>query len=180
MPIHITYYKTDFGELIIGAYEGKLCLCDWRYRKMRNRIDERIQKGLNSNYVLQEDEITTLTIQQLAAYFQNIRTLFDIPLLFVGTDFQKTVWQSLLQISYGETTTYLQLATQLHNKEAIRAVAAANGANAISIIVPCHRVIGSNGALIGYAGGLNAKQQLLELEGVNTAIINTQQFSLGF
>jgi len=87
--------------------------------------------------------------------------------LFVGSDFQKTVWEKLLTIPYGKTTSYLELSRMLGDEKAIRAVATANGANAISIIVPCHRVIGSDGSLTGYAGGLNAKQKLLQLEGMN-------------
>jgi methylated-DNA-[protein]-cysteine S-methyltransferase len=85
--------------------------------------------------------------------------------LLVGTDFQKTVWEELLKIPFGKTLTYLQLSNRLQNPKAIRAVATANGANALSIFVPCHRIIGSQGELVGYAGGLPAKQKLLDLEG---------------
>ena len=87
-----------------------------------------------------------------------------------GSDFQKSVWNALIQIPFGETKSYLALSQQLQNPDAIRAVASANGANAISIIVPCHRIIGSDGSLVGYAGGLEAKKKLLRLEGI-------QQFS---
>ena len=92
----------------------------------------------------------------------------------MGTDFQKEVWTELIKIPYGESRTYLELSKQLGNELAIRAVASANGANAISIIVPCHRIIGSDGKLIGYAGGLSAKKKLLELEGA----LKTNQLSL--
>ncbi|MBK3516441.1 methylated-DNA--[protein]-cysteine S-methyltransferase [Carboxylicivirga marina] len=166
MPhIFFQYYKSTFGELIIGSYENKLCLCDWRYRKMREVIDKRLQKGLNAQYKEETTPIIKETIQQLDAYSQKKHYSFDIPLLFVGTEFQKKVWQALLMIPYGQTNTYLQLSQQLGNEKAIRAVASANGANAISIIVPCHRIIGSDGKLTGYAGGLAAKQKLLTLEG---------------
>ena len=84
--------------------------------------------------------------------------------MLVGTDFQQTVWKTLQQIDYGKTQTYLGLSKQLNNPKAIRAVASANGANAISIIIPCHRIIGSNQELVGYAGGLSAKRKLLALE----------------
>ena len=90
--------------------------------------------------------------------------MFDIPLLFVGTDFQKRVWKLLLKIPYGQTISYGTMAEKLGNPQAIRAVANANGANAISIFAPCHRVIGSNNSLTGYGGGLNAKKYLLQLE----------------
>ena len=102
--------------------------------------------------------------QQLDGYFRQERHSFDVPLLFVGTDFQKAVWQALLTIPYGTTVSYAALAEQLGSPLSVRAVANANGANAISIFVPCHRVIGSDGSLTGYAGGLEAKKFLLALE----------------
>ncbi|KAB2868464.1 MAG: methylated-DNA--[protein]-cysteine S-methyltransferase, partial [Bacteroidales bacterium] len=89
---------------------------------------------------------------------------FELPLLLIGTPFQKSIWNELLKIPYGKTETYMGLSQKLNNTKAIRAVAAANGANAISIIVPCHRIIGSNGELVGYAGGVDVKQKLLRLE----------------
>ncbi|WP_317195178.1 methylated-DNA--[protein]-cysteine S-methyltransferase [Carboxylicivirga sediminis] len=162
--IAIQYYKSAFGELIIGSYDNKLCLCDWRYRKMRTSIDKRIQKALNAEYKEASTPITEATIKQLKAYTAGELDKFTLPLLLVGTDFQKSVWHALLEIPYGETRSYLELSIQLGDKNAIRAVASANGANAISIIVPCHRIIGKNGNLIGYAGGLLAKKRLLELE----------------
>ncbi len=104
-------------------------------------------------------------ITQLEEYFAQKRTSFDVPLLLCGSDFQKRVWQELLQVPYGTTISYLELSRKLGDEKAIRAVASANGANAISILVPCHRIIGSNGELTGYAGGLRAKKSLLQLEG---------------
>lgn len=101
---------------------------------------------------------------QLNQYFSKTRQQFDIPLDPLGTAFQKSVWDALQNIPYGETRSYKQLAEQLQQPSAIRAVAAANGANALSIFIPCHRIIGSSGELVGYAGGLPAKQRLLELE----------------
>jgi methylated-DNA-[protein]-cysteine S-methyltransferase len=100
----------------------------------------------------------------LDEYFRAERKRFELPLLLVGSDFQKRVWDALLGVAYGETSSYLGLAEKVGNKSAVRAVASANGANAISIIVPCHRIIGSKGELVGYAGGLRAKERLLALE----------------
>jgi len=97
-------------------------------------------------------------------YFASKRTQFEIPLLLLGTDFQKLVWNALIEVPYGETASYLELAKSISKPKAVRAVATANGANAISILVPCHRIIGSNGDLVGYAGGLSTKKKLLELE----------------
>ena len=164
MNIKIKYIRTPVGELVLGSFQDSLCLCDWRYRKMRSTIDERIQKGLGTIYEEEKSEINNETEKQLKEYFSKQRTRFDIPLLMVGTEFQKSIWNLLLQIPYGETDTYLGLSKKIDNEKAIRAVAAANGANAIAIIIPCHRIIGSNSELIGYAGGLNAKKKLLQLE----------------
>jgi methylated-DNA-[protein]-cysteine S-methyltransferase len=102
--------------------------------------------------------------QQLSEYFAGTRQQFDLPLDFEGTSFQKQVWQALLAIPYGETRSYKQIAEQLGNPKAVRAVGAANGKNPISIIAPCHRVIGSSGKLVGFAGGLANKDILLKIE----------------
>jgi methylated-DNA-[protein]-cysteine S-methyltransferase len=102
--------------------------------------------------------------KQLEQYFAGQRQQFDLPLDFQGTDFQQQVWQTLLTIPYGETRSYKEIAVQIGNEKAVRAVGAANGRNPISIIAPCHRVIGSSGALVGFAGGLDKKQILLSLE----------------
>ena len=162
--IHIYYYQSPVGELVLGDFNGQLCLCDWRYRKMRSEVDNRILKGLQAEFVEGLTPLLTETKNQLQAYFDKKRTTFDLPLLFVGTDFQQSVWKALEQIEYGKIQTYLSLSKQLNNPKAIRAVASANGANAISIIIPCHRIVGSNQELVGYAGGLPAKKKLLALE----------------
>ena len=162
--INIQYFKTNFGEFILGSYDGKLCMVDFRYRKMRKTVDDRIKKGLNAEFIEQDDEILQKTRLQLNEYFTMQRREFDIPILMVGTDFQKRVWEALIKVHYGTTSTYLKLAKNINNEKAVRAVANANGANAIGIIIPCHRIIGTNGELTGYAGGLPLKKQLLELE----------------
>ena len=162
--INIQHYDSPVGEILLGSYKDKLCLADWRYRRMRSAIDKRIQKGLKAEYVEESSSVIEETIGQLQAYFMGERKTFDIPLLMVGTDFQTSVWDGLIQIPYGTTASYLDLAKSIDNEKAVRAVASANGANAISILIPCHRIIGSNGNLVGYAGGLPAKKKLLELE----------------
>ena len=162
--ISISYFKTPFGELILGSYEDKLCLCDWRFRKMRDNVDSRIKKGLNTDFIQKETKIIKEAKKQLSEYFAGKRQIFELQILLVGTDFQKQVWEELLRIPFGKTNSYLSLSRNLNNEKAIRAVASANGANALSIIVPCHRIIGNTGELIGYAGGLPAKKKLLELE----------------
>lgn len=165
MDIHVQSFATPVGELLLGAYDGALCLCDWKYRRMREAVDARIQRGLNAQYVEGDAPVIERAKQQLNAYFARERKAFDLPLRLVGSDFQQRVWQALMRIPHGRTTTYAELTDGIAARTAIRAVAAANGANALSIIVPCHRVIGSDGALVGYAGGLPAKRGLLVLEG---------------
>ncbi len=162
--IDVQNYKTPYGELLLGALEGQLCLCDWRYRKMRTAIDRRLKQHLGAEFAERDNPLLQQTRHQLEEYFAAQRKEFDIPLLPAGSDFQQRVWNALLRIPYAATATYLQLAEKTGNPRAVRAVAAANGANAISILIPCHRIIGGNGELIGYAGGLKAKERLLELE----------------
>ncbi len=162
--IHIQYFKTGIGELILGSYEGQLCLMDYRYRKMRQAVDARIAKGLKAEFTEQEDALLLQARIQLEEYLQRKRTRFDLPLLVVGTGFQKSVWSALLEVPYGKTVTYKDLARSLGNEKAVRAVAAANGANALAIVIPCHRIVGSRGELTGYSGGLAVKQRLLQLE----------------
>ena len=118
--------------------------------------------------------------RQLDAYFARRLTAFDLPLDFCGTAFQTQVWQALLTIPFGETRSYAEIARLIGRPEACRAVGAANGRNPISIVAPCHRVIGSSGALTGFAGGLAAKTYLLALEGAGSAATEPRQASLVF
>ncbi len=162
--INIQYYTTRIGELIAGSFDEKLCLLDFRYRKMRTTVDNRLKKGLKAEFIEQDDGLLTRTKAQLDEYLNEERREFDIPLLMVGTEFQKRVWTALMRVPYGTTSSYLKLAQEIGNPKAVRAVAGANGANAIGIIIPCHRIIGSNGELVGYGGGLSVKKRLLKLE----------------
>jgi methylated-DNA-[protein]-cysteine S-methyltransferase len=165
--ISISEFKTPFGELIIGEFEGEICLCDWKYRKMRSQIDSKIKNAFKADFFPEETTIIRECKTQLKSYFSQKLTIFDLPLIAVGSPFQQEVWKCLLQIPFGKTMSYLDLSKKLNKEKAIRAVASANGANPIAIIIPCHRVIGSSGELTGYAGGLNAKKQLLILENSN-------------
>lgn len=116
------------------------------------------------NVTVSPNALTDTCKTQLDAYMSGRRTSFDVPLRFSGTDFQKKVWHALLDISYGQTATYGQQAKRINNAKAVRAVGAANGQNKHNIIVPCHRVIGANGSLTGYGGGLDRKKWLLAHE----------------
>ncbi len=111
------------------------------------------------------DQVLLSTIQQLEEYFERKREVFDMPIGLGGTDFQHRVWMEVASIPFGQTTTYMKISQKLGNPAAIRAVGAAIGANPILIVLPCHRVLGSDGNLTGYAGGLNRKKALLEMEG---------------
>ncbi len=129
-------------------------------------------EGLSAITVLETNETPTIILPeileeaayQLQEYFEGKRTVFDLELNPKGTDFQKRVWEALIQIPYGKTVSYLDLSKTLGDVKAIRAVAAANGKNPLWIVVPCHRVIGSDGSLTGYAGGLHRKKWLLDHE----------------
>ena len=101
--IYIRYFKTAYGELMLGSYEDTLCLCDWRFRKMRASIDRRICEGLQADYEEGDSDVIRKTQEQLQAYFEKTRTCFDIPLLTVGSEFQKKIWDELIKIPYGST-----------------------------------------------------------------------------
>ncbi len=174
--IKIAYHKTKIGELILGSYDKKLCLLDFRYRKMRLTVDNRIKKYLKVDFVEQEDNIILETKKQIDEYLQGKRKKFSISILLIGSDFQKQVWKELLKVNYGETANYLDIAKRINNPKAVRAVASANGANAIALIVPCHRIIESNGGLGGYGGGLSVKKRLLNLEIANSKLTDKEKY----
>ena len=162
--IQIQYHKTPCTEFILGSFEGKICLLDYRYREKRASVDRRIQQGLDAVYTEQDNPLLQKTRKALDEYFSGKRKIFDFPLLTVGTPFQTRVWEALQKIPCGSTATYAQLAKEIGRPEAVRAVANAVGANALAIVIPCHRIIGSDGTLTGYAGGLAMKQRLLDIE----------------
>ncbi len=137
---------------------------------MHQTVDNRIKKGLNSDFFELENDVIKTAKKQIDEYLTGTRKEFEIPILMVGTEFQKIVWQALQQIKYGQTASYLDLAKSINNEKAVRAVANANGANLLGLIIPCHRIIGSNGELVGYGGGLPAKKKLLKLEQDNSPL----------
>lgn len=150
--------------MVLGSYGQRLCLCDWVASPRRSRTDARLQRLLRARYRVEPSATVARAIDEIGEYFAHARTTFDIPLLLVGTPFQRQVWQSLLTIPYGTTLSYASQAARIGRPTAARAVASANGANALSLIVPCHRVVASDGSLGGYAGGEEAKRYLLGLE----------------
>ncbi|MEF9957224.1 MAG: methylated-DNA--[protein]-cysteine S-methyltransferase [Acinetobacter sp.] len=157
MQLVYMYMDSPVGALKLVAHDHALVAVMWdNENHKRVRLAELVEN--------QQHPMLHQVKQQLEQYFAGERQQFDLPLDFQGTAFQQQVWQALLEIPYGETRSYKQIAVQLGNEKAVRAVGAANGKNPISIIAPCHRVIGSGGALVGFAGGLDKKQILLSLE----------------
>jgi len=148
----------------IGATGLGICLFDFQYRRSIDTIMKRIETLSGDKFSEAEHPHFELLERQMDEYFKGTRKEFDIPLHLLGTTFQKSVWQGLLKIPYGETRSYKQQSIFLGNEKAIRAVAGANGENGIAIIIPCHRVIGESGSLTGYGGGLQRKQWLLDHE----------------
>lgn len=158
-------YESPCGTLLLGSFGDNLCLCDWQIEKRRGHVDGRLKRILNAEFEEGTSEVIEQAVRQLDEFFAGKRRVFDLPLLFVGTDFQKKVWSELLNIPFGETISYKEMARRIGLPTAVRAVANANGANSVSIFAPCHRVIGSDNSLTGYGGGLAAKEKLLKLEG---------------
>ena len=167
--ISISRILTPLGSMFAAATEKGICLLEFTDRRMMETQMERLKKLLNAQIIPGENKYLTLLENQLNEYFAGTRKEFDIPLVFPGTDFQILVWQTLKKIPYGKTWSYEEQAINLRNPKAVRAVARANGDNRISIIIPCHRIIGKNGLLTGYGGGLWRKKYLLELEGSNSS-----------
>ncbi|MCM1028077.1 MAG: methylated-DNA--[protein]-cysteine S-methyltransferase [Alloprevotella sp.] len=155
-------YRSPAGDLALGAMQGSLCLCDWATGA--GHI-ERICRRIGVDFRRDDDAVIDLAGRQLDEYFNGIRQSFAIPMAMIGTDFQRRVWDGLLTIPYGRAISYGELARRVGCPKGMRAVAMACHANPMSIIVPCHRVIGSDGSLTGYGGGLEAKRILLALEG---------------
>ena len=148
--MQVTYYKSPIGMIRISFTDAGICGLIFEEKKVKKTGEPEL--------------FTADYIRQLDAYFSGKLKKFNVPLDLKGTDFQIKVWKELLKIPFGHTISYMELAKKLGNPKSIRAAARANGQNPVSIIVPCHRVIGSNGSLTGYAGGLWRKKWLLELE----------------
>lgn len=156
--------ETPLGTMIACADENGICMLEFSDRKALPTELKEISKYFNANIIQGENPHFKVLEEELEEYFKGSRKDFTVPLSPVGTEFQKNVWEVLRKIPYGTTRSYQEQAKILGNPKAVRAVANANGLNKISIIIPCHRVIGSDGKLTGYGGGIWRKQKLLELE----------------
>ena len=157
MKLAFMYMPSPVGRLKLVATDSALVAVIWDNENPKRVRQAELVEQLDHPILLDAQ-------QQLNEYFQGQRQTFELPLDFEGTEFQKKVWQALLNILFGETRSYRQIAEQVGSPKAVRAVGAANGQNPISIIAPCHRVIGSGGKLVGFAGGLDNKEILLKLE----------------
>ena len=155
MTIHYDYLDTPIGRLLLAADDAGLRYVEFERIDQGERISPSWRRGRRH---------LDAVVGQLEAYFAGELHAFDLPLAAEGTDFRKAVWDALVRIPYGETISYGELARRIGDPSASRAVGAANGANPLPIIVPCHRVIGANGKLTGFGGGLPVKQWLLEHE----------------
>jgi AraC family transcriptional regulator of adaptative response/methylated-DNA-[protein]-cysteine methyltransferase len=162
--ILITRLTTPLGPMYACATDLGICLLEFTERRMLETEFRDLQKRLNAIILVGENEHTQQLKLELAEYYAGERLHFDVPLHYPGTPFQQSVWEALMKIPYGATRSYQQQAELLNKPKAIRAVASANGHNRIAIVIPCHRVIGKDGSLTGYAGGLERKRWLLAHE----------------
>jgi len=165
--VNITHIEIDLGTMIAAATDKGICMFEFTDYKLLELELRQLAASFKAQLVQGENPHFDTLRKQLNEYFKGERKDFDIPLDLVGTEFQKQVWLSLLKIPYGHTTSYAKQAELLGRPSAVRAVANANGKNKISIILPCHRVIGSDGSLTGYGGGIWRKKKLLEFEKKN-------------
>jgi AraC family transcriptional regulator of adaptative response/methylated-DNA-[protein]-cysteine methyltransferase len=162
--VHVTRVDSPVGPLILGATERALVLLEFVDRRLLPAQIARVARALDCLFAPGETPLLKSVRQQLDEYFAGRRTNFDVPIEMTGTPFQRSVWEALLQIPSGTTRSYKQVAGAIGRPDSVRAVARANGDNRIAIIIPCHRVIGADGRLVGYGGGLWRKQRLLDLE----------------
>ncbi|MDP8162292.1 methylated-DNA--[protein]-cysteine S-methyltransferase [Pasteurella skyensis] len=165
--ILISRLTTPLGAMFACATENGICLLEFVDRRMLETEFRDLQKRLNAKILTGENKHIVQVKKEIVEYFEGTRKTFDVKLDTPGTNFQQSVWNALQEIEYGTTTTYQTQAEKINNPKAIRAVAAANGYNRISIIIPCHRVIGKNGKLTGYGGGIERKKWLIEHERKN-------------
>lgn len=162
--IHVTRTSTPLGPMVVAATDEAICLLEFADRPMLETQLRRVTRRLDAVPVPGETAATTTLARELDAYFAGRLKRFEVPLLTCGTPFQEAVWSELRTIPYGTTRSYGEQARRIGRPTAVRAVARANGDNRLAVVIPCHRVIGADGRLTGYGGGLWRKRRLLELE----------------
>lgn len=156
--------ETPLGTMTAAATDEGICLLEFSDRNTLPAEYHELEKLLNQKFEEGDNQNISMLEEQLKEYFNGLRKEFDINMITPGTDFQKSVWRELCNIPYGSTRSYTEQSEALGKPLAIRAIANANGMNRIAIVIPCHRVIGANGSLVGYGGGLRRKQWLLDHE----------------
>ncbi|MDQ0159881.1 methylated-DNA--[protein]-cysteine S-methyltransferase [Alkalibacillus salilacus] len=165
MTIYVTEYQSPVGPLFIGGTEDKLYWVKFGTESdLRERFDRWLQQYFGDETFVSNPDIFSDVTEKLDQYFQGNLTDFEFNFSFYGTTFQKEVWQALLTIPYGETWSYLDIAQAIGRPKAVRAVGGAVNRNPFTVVVPCHRVIGKDGSLVGYGGGLDKKKTLLSIE----------------
>ena len=157
-------YVSPCGSLLLGVRGSGLCLCDWMADGRIEKTLGRIQKFLPLSVETDNPDIIAAAGRQLDEYFAGSRKVFDVPLYAYGSDFRRIVWEAIRQIPFASTVSYMRIAEMIGRSDAVRAVANAVGSNPLSIFIPCHRIVGADGSLTGYAGGMEAKRYLLNLE----------------
>lgn len=162
--VHLTRTSTPLGTMLVGATDEALCLLEFTDRRMLETQLDRISGRLDCTFIPGANQVIEQLEAELEQYFSGTLREFRTPLLLSGTDFQKRVWGALRRIPYAETRSYAEQASMIESPKAVRAVGRANGANRIAIVIPCHRVVGADGKLTGYGGGLWRKKYLLEHE----------------
>jgi AraC family transcriptional regulator of adaptative response/methylated-DNA-[protein]-cysteine methyltransferase len=166
--INITRFTTPLGPMFACATKQGICLLEFTNRRMLETEFEELKKRLNAVILPGENRFLSQVEKEILEYFNRTRKVFAVPLHTPGTDFQNEVWKKLQQVQYGKTISYKQLAIRMECPTAVRAVASANGRNRIAIIIPCHRIIGENGDLTGYGGGLPRKKWMIDFEKQNS------------
>lgn len=169
-PILMTEINTPLGIMLAGATSKGICLLEFTGRIRIEKEFQELKKLLNTVMIPGRNAHTAQLEKELSAYFDGTLKQFTVPLHLPGNDFSKAVWQAIQVVPYGHTCSYKQQADYMNNPKAIRAIASTNGKNRIAIIIPCHRIIGSNGSMTGYAGGIEKKKWLLKFELSNSAV----------
>lgn len=163
--MYLQSYQSPCGLLTLGQIHDKICMCIWSETPAGIKVMERAIRWYDMKPMVQPTNLLTTAMEQLDEYFAGTRTSFTIPILTSGTPFQMRLWQVLKDIPYGHTVSYSTIAQRLRASAPVREVARVIATNPLNIFLPCHRVIGKDQSLTGYAGGLMTKQRLLEIEG---------------
>jgi AraC family transcriptional regulator, regulatory protein of adaptative response / methylated-DNA-[protein]-cysteine methyltransferase len=168
--VRVERIVTPLGPMLAGATDDALCLLEFVDRRMLPTQIERIRRGMGAVFIADRNRVIERTEEEITAYFDGKLERFAVPTETPGTEFQRVVWDALRSIPYGETRSYAALALEIGRPTAVRAVGRANGFNPLAIIVPCHRVVGADGQLVGYGGGVWRKRRLLALESGGRAV----------